>query len=339
MSFSEEIRQRFGRYIFSRLCPLLFALIATGAMPGEAAAQGAMTSEQVQRFKLRVSDGKRLFEMGKYRASVEQFQAARKIYDHPRLTFNIAQAYKALGACTESRGAFERYLDTPKISEKMRARATKLLSELDTSCIETGSIRISCAPEDAAVTITRLNPDGARGTPRRATCPITSKIRTGRYEISARAEGFEPVVQQVVVARNATQILRLALRPQPGIFDMETRSILSYSVIGLGAATLVGGLISDYTAVSRLDELRQAQSQGDSARIDALRDEADSASTRSAILYGVGAAVLAGGIAWKVIQITSEAEPAADQRASVQGAESQFSVQFGLTGLSTRFDW
>src|SRR5699024_8374637 len=140
----------------------------------------------------------------------------------------------------------------------------------------------------------------------RGICPVNSKLRTGRYEIVARKEGFEPAVQHVEIRRNAVQILGMGLQAESGLWGMDTASLLSYSLIGVGAATLVGAVISDSMSVSRLEELRAARNRGDAAGIIGLREEADSASTRTAILYGVGAAVLAGGVAWKIVQITSE---------------------------------
>src|SRR5690554_831950 len=134
-----------GAPIFRAACVLLLALMALAITPRAANAQ-AVSAEQLERFKLRVSDGKRLFEMGKYRASIEQFEAAREIYDHSRLRFNIAQSYKAMGACTQARDAFSGFLALPDIDPKMRARAHELLKEVDTTCVEEGTIQVSCAP-------------------------------------------------------------------------------------------------------------------------------------------------------------------------------------------------
>lgn len=321
----------------SVLC--LALLTASGAR-----AQDAVGEEELERFKLRVSDGKQLFEMGKFRAAIEQFQAARDIYDHPRLTFNIAQAYKSLGACSESRDAFTRYLGYPDLDEQMRARAAQLRDQLDTTCVEVGRLRVSCAPADAELSLTRLEPDATRTQPTRRACPLETEIRTGQWEIVAHAPGYDATRQQFEVTRDATQSLHLNLSQQPGLASTPVHEILAWSLIGAGGLTLVGGIISDVSAVSRLDELGAAQTRADRSRIDALQAEADSAHTRTAILYSVGALAVAGGVLWLVLQPDSAAEMPEGARtggsAGTSDAEaSQFSVDFGPAGVQTQVRW
>src|SRR5690554_765001 len=325
-----------GAPIFRAACVLLLALMALAIAPRAANAQ-AVSDEQLERFKLRVSDGKRLFEMGKYRASIEQFEAARQIYDHSRLRFNIAQSYKAMGACDQARDAFSGFLALPDIDPKMRARAGELLKEVDTTCVEEGTIQVSCAPANANLTVTPLAADGTRLDAERLDCPLNAKFSVGHYEVSAAAPGFEPSTQQVEVRRDETQNIHLNLkRSETRLFDPQTEEILIYTTLGVGAATLVAGVISDYSAVGRLDELRAAQNKQDAKLVAELRDEADSASTRSAVLYGVGAVILASGVTWKIIQMTSSPEP--EQRASTH-AGTQFSVDIGFNTISTRLQW
>src|SRR5690554_6915998 len=187
-----------GAPIFRAACVLLLAVMALAIAPRAAHAQ-AMSAEQLERFKLRVSDGKRLFEMGKYRASIEQFEAARDIYDHSRLLFNIAQSYKAMNACAQARAMFDRYLAVPDIDPKMRQRATALREELADSCVEEGTLQVSCAPKSTTLTLTPLAADGAREAAQPASCPLDTKLRVGRYELRAQAPGFVPSAQQIEV--------------------------------------------------------------------------------------------------------------------------------------------
>ncbi|WP_162687723.1 PEGA domain-containing protein [Bradymonas sediminis] len=323
---------------------LMIALAALPLAPQTAQAQASISAEDLARFKLRVSDGKRLFEMGKYRASIEQFEAARDIYDHSRLLFNIAQSYKAMNACAQARAMFDRYLAVPDIDPKMRQHATSLREELADSCVEEGTLQVHCTPKNATLTLTQLTPDGAREAAQPASCPLDSKLRVGRYELRAQAPGFVPSAQQIEVRRDETQSLRLTLEAEPRLLDPELEEVLIYSTIGVGAATVVAGFISDYTAVSRLDELHQAQRAQDARAVAELRDQADTASTRSAILYGVGGVILAGGVTWKIIQMSANSEGDTRAHARQTGADSakagaQFSVDIGLNNISTRLDW
>lgn len=330
--------------IIRAFCAFLVALAALTLTPRAASAQ-TMSAEQLERFQLRVSDGKRLFEMGKYRASIEQFEAARQIYDHSLLRFNIAQSYRAMGACAQAHDAFSGFLALPDIDPKMRARAVELLKDIETDCVEEGTVQVSCAPENITLTVTPLDADGTRQTAEQMACPLSAKLPVGRYEISAAAVDHEPSAQIIEVRRDETQNLRLNLeRAETRLLDPKTEEILIYTTLGVGAATLAAGVISDYTAVGRLDELRAAQHRQDTRLIDELRDEADAASTRSAVLYGVGALILAGGVTWKIIQMTLSAEPppraqtlAAPRAPAKAGA--LFSVDIGLNTISTRLQW
>lgn len=316
---------------------LMIGLAALPLAPQAAQAQASISAEDLARFKLRVSDGKRLFEMGKYRASIEQFEAARDIYDHSRLLFNIAQSYKAMNACAQARAMFDRYLAVPDIDPKMRQRATALREELADSCVEEGTLQVSCAPKSTTLTLTPLAADGAREAAQPASCPLDTKLRVGRYELRAQAPGFVPSAQQIEVRRDETQSLRLTLEAEPRLMDPELEEILIYSTIGVGAATVVAGFISDYTAVSRLDELHDAQRAQDARAVAELRAEADSAATRSVLLYGVGGVILAGGVTWKIVQMSANSD--GDTRTGSARAGAQFSVDIGLNNISTRVDW
>lgn len=333
-----------GTSLLRTACVLLFTLTAVAFSPGSARAQAGMSAEQLERFKLRVSDGKRLFEMGKYRASIEQFEAARDIFDHPRLIFNIAQSYRAMGACERAEDNFEQYLALPKLDDKMRARATRLLADVEDSCVEEGMLQIVCTPENITLNVTPIHPDATRGKTQRVDCPLTSSFPVGLYEITAHIDGFKPTVQQVRVRHNETQNIRLTLESDSRFLDPQTEEILIYSTLGVGAATVVAGFISDYTAVSRLDALRQAREQNNTSQVAKLRDEADSASTRSAILYGVGGVMLAAGVTWKIIDMNTHTEAPAPASASNPhsdraSAGAEFSVEIGLNQISTRLNW
>lgn len=330
------------------------SLAAPPIFVAPAHAQEGMTAEDMERFKLRVSDGKRLFEMEKYRAAIEQFQAARELHDHPLLTFNIAQAFKALAECGEARQAFSRYLDFEEINDEMRSRAERQLAELDEACVEYGSLRLRCDPEEAEVLIAPVGaqakvdllddePPGSDAQDAESySCAEELELPIGSYQISARAPGFTPVEQQVEVARGTSQVVHLNLSSEQRDAGPDIESIIAYSLIGAGAAVLAGGLWSDYSSVSRIDELKNAQQDGDFDQLVSLQDEASSASTRTIILYGVGGALLVGGAAWKIVQLSVESDAkfasSANKRAK-SADQASFSVDFGLTGVQTRFIW
>jgi hypothetical protein len=328
--------RRSGRTWSGRLLVgVVILMVAASTFPVSGAAQESLSKEEIQRFQHRVSEGRRLYELDKFRAALEQFEAAREIFDHPRLTFNIAQSYRALDECTSARAAYERYIDIPEAKAEMRERARRLLSELDETCVETGRLEVTCRPRGASVTLVALD-DSAGDDQRSGECPIDTSLRVGRYRVIAEADGFQAQEREVTVELNSNHSIDLSLSPQDdAVFaGLDSHSLIAYSAIGLGAASLVGGFVSDYTAVSRLDELSQAQAEDDHGRVATLQREADSASTRTAVLYSVGAALVVGGATYKWVM---SADDGAERDHSA--AAPSVSVELAPTGVSTRLRW
>lgn len=310
----------------------LVLVVAAFLWPASGAAQESLSKEQIQRFQHRVSEGRRLYDLDKFRAALEQFEAARELFDHPRLTFNIAQSYRALNECTSARAAYERYIGIPEAKAEVRERARGILGELDDTCVETGRLEVTCSPQDATLTLIELDGDSQRS----GQCPVDTSVRVGRYLVVAEADGYQTQEREVTVELNSKHAVDLALsRRDDTVFaGMDAHSLIAYSAIGLGAASLMGGFVSDYTAVGRLDELSQAQAQGDAGRVASLQREADSASTRTAVLYSVGTALVVGGVTYKWVMSTG-----GDTQRAASAAAPSVSVGLTPTGVSTRFQW
>jgi HSP20 family molecular chaperone IbpA len=312
---------------------LAVALLA----PAPARSQQSLSKEQISRFKQRVGEGKRLFQLEKYRAAIEQFEAARSIFDHPRLAFNIAQAYRSLGECTNSASAFKEYIRNDRAEPKMRKHARGLLEELANSCTETGHLQVSCTPKKARVRLVRLGGETGQTQPLSGVCPVDIHIRTGRYRLEARADGFKLETKDIKIELNGSQIIHLTLgrHKQDGLAGVDTNSLIAYSAVGLGAAVLIGGVASDYSSVSRMEGLAQAQRDQDATRIDQLRADADSASTRTSVLYTLGSVLVVGGVTWKLAHIDPEGSVSAEN----EGTPPSVSLEFNPTGFSTRLRW
>jgi tetratricopeptide (TPR) repeat protein len=90
------------------------------AAPAPAAPAGAAADAP----KLMVREGNKLFELGKYREALTQYEKAYGLRQNPNWLFNIAQAHRELGQLPEAIAFYERYLfKVPDASDKEAVQA------------------------------------------------------------------------------------------------------------------------------------------------------------------------------------------------------------------------
>jgi tetratricopeptide (TPR) repeat protein len=311
--------------MIQRLTQVVVVGMVVAALVTGAYAQGApdLDAEQMEQFTVHLTEGRRLFELEKYHAAIEQFEAARQVYDHPRLTFNLAQAYRALQMCTDASEAFERYIAHPGSDAQLRGRAEELLERVGEECVEQGRVKVRCTPEGARVRITPVEAEGEDIEAIEQDCPVDVAMPVGRYHLSATSAGHRAASADLRVDTNKIHELQVsleALEPQSsGVFyGLDGHEVIGYSAVTLGALTLVGAVLSDYAAESRLDELHAAYAQRDRQRFESLRAKADRGYTRTVILYGAGTALVAGGLAWTWTFGGSEGDGRGDASAGVR---------------------
>lgn len=109
----------------------------------------------------------------------------------------------------------------------------------------------------------------------------------------------------------------LAQAPEPDKKDPEPQppkpvdwTTVGYIGAGAGALMVVGGVLFALDAQSADDEIPGAISAGDRARYDELVDQRDSSSSLSYLLYGLGGAAVAGGLAAVLLSDDDPARPA-----------------------------
>lgn len=280
----------------------LSALLVLASAPLAAQSDGGL-----EKFTAHVKRGAQLRKDGKPREALAEFEKARAIADHPKLAFAIGRIYEDIGDCGAARQSFERGLEDERSRGALAAKFEEAL-EQNRQCTDRGVLTVHCEPTNA-----RLLIDG-EPTP----CPAEVELSAGEHTLEASAPDSETRTQTIRVEPAGQHHETIELG-EP--WQRTTVTYAKYGALGVGGALLVGGIISDASASSRQDELAEATRQGDVARANRLADEADSAQTRTVVLYSLGALFVAGGAALWAYDAEAEALLAGDDSTPAASVE------------------
>lgn len=117
----------------SAVLAVLVALAGASAFPPEArAAEPALEVDPASKKKAakKFREGERAYQRHDYPKAAAAFEEAYAIAPHPAALFNAARAYQKAGELTRAANLTARYLQSADESEKRRAQANALLSEL-----------------------------------------------------------------------------------------------------------------------------------------------------------------------------------------------------------------
>ncbi|WP_168210334.1 PEGA domain-containing protein [Persicimonas caeni] len=313
-----------------RLCTVVLAGVLLGAGASSAFAQD-VSKEELERFQAHLDKGGRLLEKKQYEDAIIELKRARRIIDHPKISLSIAGAYGKWGRCAKARKEYSALLGRKKVDEEILDKASAGIEGLDT-CVDTGTLAVSCSPEHAQVSI-----DGGEA----MACPVRTDLKVGSHKLEVSAGGFKATSETAEIEPDQTTKVSVSLSPitvkrqkdktveapadvEPARPEWQTWA--SWGGIGLGGALLGAGLVNDAMSVGRADDIAAAQNAGNLTRARQLEADADAAYTRSVIFYSSGAVFLATGLTLQFVDFETDA-----------GATT--SVGFTATGISTRVDW
>jgi hypothetical protein len=273
----------------------VFALLLVAP---ESARAADYTEEQLQTFKQNLAAGTEAFNNKNFDTALAKYKTARSAIDEPRLTYRIALTLEKLNRCRDARASYAAFLEKTDSDSKLssqRSSAKQSLQTLQQRCPPTGTLSIRCEPSHASVTVAGET----------STCPATASLPEGKYTIEASADDYQSASATVTVTADQTTTTKIVMTPMPGETDGPNRAAWRtygpWIAIGTGAILVGTGVATDASAVSRADDLEQARRNGNAARIDSLRQEAQAARTRTWALYGSGLAVAAGGAIWYIV--------------------------------------
>lgn len=265
----------------SLLAPWLALLLVVAPTP---ATGQDVPPEKVEEFERHVAAGAKLYKKKKYHEALAEFRQARNIVDHPKLSYKIGRTLEQLNRCAKARSAYRRYLDYEDLADDDRKNAKERLDGLE-DCKPSGHLELACVPESARVTIGQQTFD----------CPVSVDLEAGTYRARVAADGHPSRRLEIDVPPGKTREKTVDLTG--GRTSTSWRPYAKWGGLGLGSALLIGGLVSDISAITRHDRIADAATRGDSSRLQELDEQARSAKTRTIVLYTSGALLAAGGTA------------------------------------------
>lgn len=213
----------------------------------------------------------RAYKAGKFEDAAKLLRDAYALYPEPTLLYNLGRAQEGLGDIDGAIASYEKYLrDAKQIQDRgaIERRVATLKAQLATR------------DEEAR----RLAEEAAK-----------------RKQAEAARQQADEERQRAEEQRRQAEAERLRAEQQA----RDTRSPLArygpWVTIGTGAAVVATGLYFGARASSTHDDAVASPVQRDAL---ALQESAERSATLANVLFVAGGVVLAGGISWKIWQLT-----------------------------------
>ena len=270
--------------------------------------------------KAAFEQGKVLFNDGRFTEAADAFRAANDLNPNWRLLYNIGQSEAAGRRYGLALEAFEKYLSEGG-DDVEAERQSEVLSEVARLRNLVGYIKVS-APEGTTVAV-----DGEL----RGTAPIFRELPVAasvRHTVTATAEGAVVGEETVQVSGGRTVQVALTAKTEPAVTEpvaspetqpsptaapVETVSegpaaepggtkgsrlrIIGWATTGVGAAVLIGGVVTAGLAMSKEGDLKDNCSNGTCPEeYLATQDQRDNLALATDILLPVGGVIAAAGI-------------------------------------------
>jgi tetratricopeptide (TPR) repeat protein len=144
------------------------------------------------------------YDAGRFEEALTEFEAADRLYPRPRLRFNVAASYRALGRNVEALEAYERFLEDPTGDPGDRQDAEDAIVEL---AARVGALEVSAEP-GAEVTV-----DGRS----HGAAPLARAVRLapGSHQVAVDKKGYLPFRKAVALEAGQTARLEVVLAPAP----------------------------------------------------------------------------------------------------------------------------
>lgn len=230
--------------------------------------------------------GQTAYSQGDYEDAATLWEQAYALEARVGLQYNLSQAYERLGRLEDAANALESYVGGTSPEDERLPDARARLAAIRERIGRT-AVRLQGGPEGGVLLV-----DGEdRG---RLPRPDPLLVTPGSHEIRVRASGYAEFAASVAVPAGQVVDVGIEMQRVGGGGEPSLGAILTMAGGGVVLAT---GLILGGVA---LDQAGSAPSR--------TSPEADSARTLalvSDILWPVGAAAIAGGLVWLIVDVTS----------------------------------
>ena len=289
--------------MFQRLACAMVLAVGLFAIPSSS---GAQPDKDQKEFKERLAEGLDAYKKENYEEALEAFRHAEKIASPPLLQYNIARTFQKMGRCVDAREQYQRVMEMENVSDKYRARSKKYRGELMERCPPTGTVRITCRPKEARVTV--------EGAGESKACPASFELEPDSYTVTVEAEGYQASTVEVDVEWQESTERNVELVEAPTAQGGDWRKYVAYGGLAVGAGLLTLGGIEEMGTAGRLERLQSAIDAGDGGRGVEVRREARASRTRAAIFYAAGGLVTAGAGTLLVYELVSGGKTAESAR-------------------------
>jgi hypothetical protein len=153
-----------------------------------------------------------LFNDGKYKGALTEFEASYRLRPSPTVLYNIGLTQKSLHRYAEAIATLNRYLtESTHLPPERAAQVRTTIQEMKQL---TGELRVSVVPDGATVSI--------EGRPVGKSPLAPLQLASGTYLVDAAAEGYRSLRREVVVPAGASTELKLTLvaLPRTGLLEI-----------------------------------------------------------------------------------------------------------------------
>jgi tetratricopeptide (TPR) repeat protein len=259
------------------------------------AAQAATTDEGAA--KAHFAAGKIFYKDKRYRDAIDEFLQAYQLSAAPDLLYNIGVCYDALDDAGRATIYFQRYLEARRDAPE-RDEIEQSLYRLSS---RVGRLIIH-APPGALITVDGIAMEVAP--------PAPLLVTAGGHHIVARKNGEPVAVIDETVAGGLSKEISFPSAPtvagSPPVALHEnaasgrTLKLVGISLIGVGGAALVGGIVGSALAASASSEVSN-ESKMRATFDPSVQSRGQHAALAADVLYGVGGAAVVSGVVLTIV--------------------------------------
>lgn len=290
---------------YSIVC-LALSIGAVSPRPLQAEPAATPTADQRKAAKAYVDAGLAAEKQGDYEAAIQLYRKAHDLIPHPVLLFNMAQAHRLAGRRTEALELYRAYLAT-KPRGDLAVQAKRWVEDFE------AAIAREAAEQEAKALSERAAQEAARAAAEEA------RKRKAETLPPAVVAAPRPSPSTTVVARDDEAAVSGG--PAQGRDRGRGWRVAGISAAGLGIGAVATGAFFGIRAKGIADDLSKPN-----VRYDPERDaDGKSAERTMYVLYGVGGALVVGGVLTYVLN-----RPAANEQATLSATIDDEHVFFAI---------
>ncbi|MFB6265165.1 MAG: PEGA domain-containing protein [Bradymonadaceae bacterium] len=189
---------------------LVVVVSPSGVRAAPADSLDELSEQERSRVQSYVKKGRAAYNQGNFETSLDAFQNALELLEHPDFVYRVALAHERLGHLREAIDAYRRFLEMAPPDAKDRGKVRRTIEKLRQRLNERQpTLEVSTQPSGAKVVV-----DGESGPRGRTSMRVP--VEPGKHTVVLHKEGFESVRRTVEIAPGETMALQVALEETSG---------------------------------------------------------------------------------------------------------------------------